>query len=31
VADDETVIISPELMAGLDNELDDFLKDLMKD
>ena len=31
VADDETVIISPELMAGLDSELDDFLKDLMKD
>ena len=31
VADDDTVIISPELMAGLDDELDDFLKDLMKD
>lgn len=31
VADDDTVIISPELMAGLDDELDSFLKDLMKD
>ena len=31
VADDETVIINPELMAGLDEDLDSFLKDLMKD
>lgn len=31
VADDETVIINPELMAGLDEDLDAFLKDLMKD
>ena len=31
VADDETVIINPELMAGLDDDLDAFLKDLMKD
>lgn len=29
VVDDETVIIYPELMAGLDKELDDFLKDLL--
>ena len=31
VADDETVIINPELMAGLDEDLDAFLKDLLKD
>ena len=31
VADDDTVIINPELMAGLDDDLDRFLKDLMKD
>lgn len=31
VADDETVIINTELMAGLDEDLDSFLKDLMKD
>lgn len=31
VADDETVIINPELMAGLDDDLDAFIKDLMKD
>ena len=31
VADDDTVIINPELMAGLDEDLDSFLKDLMKD
>ena len=31
VADDDTVIINPELMAGLDEDLDAFLKDLMKD
>ena len=29
VVDDDTVIISPELMAGLDDELDSFLKDLI--
>lgn len=31
VADDDTVIIYPELMAGLDKELDDFLKTLLDD
>ena len=31
VADDETIIINPELMAGLDDDLDAFIKDLMKD
>lgn len=31
VADDDTVIIYPELMAGLDKELDDFLKNLLDD
>ena len=31
VADDDTVIINPELMAGLDEDHDAFLKDLMKD
>lgn len=31
VADDDTVIISPELMAGLDEELDSFLENLMKE
>ena len=31
VADDDTVIINPELMAGLDEDLDAFLKNLMKD
>ena len=31
VVDDDTVIISSELMAGLDDDLDNFLKDLMKE
>lgn len=31
VVDDDTVIIYPELMAGLDEELDDFLKNLIND
>lgn len=30
VVDDDTVIIDKDLMAGLDKELDDFLKDLLK-
>lgn len=29
VVDDDTVIIDPELMAGLDSELDEFLKKLL--
>lgn len=29
VVDDDTVIIDPELMAGLDKELDDFLRKLL--
>jgi hypothetical protein len=31
LADDETVIISSELMEGLDDDLDNFLADLLKD
>lgn len=31
VSDDETVIISPDLMSDLDQDLDNFLKDLMKE
>lgn len=31
LADDETVIISSELMKGLDDDLDNFLADLLKD
>lgn len=31
LVDDETVIIDPELMAGLDDDLNDFLKNLLKD
>lgn len=31
VADDDTIIISGELMEGLDQELDTFFADLMKD
>lgn len=31
LADDETVIISSELMEGLDADLDNFLADLLKD
>lgn len=30
LADDDTVIVSGDLMEGLDKELDDFFKDLMK-
>ncbi len=30
VVDDDTVIIDPELMAGLDKDLDDFLDKLLK-
>ena len=30
LADDDTIIVSSELMEGLDKELDDFFKDLMK-
>lgn len=30
VVDDDTVIIDPELMAGLDKDLDDFLKKLLE-
>lgn len=30
VVDDDTVIIDPELMAGLDKELDEFLKKLLQ-
>lgn len=29
VVDDDTIIIYPELMSGLDEELDEFLKDLL--
>lgn len=29
VVDDDTIIIAPELMAGLDKDLDDFLKELL--
>ena len=31
LADDDTVIINPELMAGLDEDLDKFLEDLLKE
>jgi hypothetical protein len=31
VVDGDTVIINPDLMEGLNNDLDDFLKHLMKD
>jgi len=31
VVDDDTVIIDPELMSGLDKDLDDFIAKLMKD
>jgi hypothetical protein len=31
VVDDDTVIIDPELMAGLDKDLDDFIEKLMKE
>jgi hypothetical protein len=31
LVDDETVIIDPDLMQGLDEELDDFLKKLLAD
>ena len=31
VVDDETLILDSELLKGLDQELDDFLKDLMAD
>lgn len=31
LADDETVIISPDFMSDLDQDLDNFLKDLMKE
>ena len=31
LADDDTVIVSGDLMEGLDKELDDFFSDLMKD
>ena len=30
LADDDTVIVSGDLLEGLDNELDDFFNDLMK-
>ncbi len=30
IADDDTIIIGKELMEGLDNELDDFLENLLK-
>ena len=30
LADDDTVIVSGDLMEGLDKELDDFFNDLMK-
>ena len=29
VVDDDTIIIYPELMSGLDEELNEFLKDLL--
>jgi hypothetical protein len=31
LADDELVIINPDLMEGLDDDLDDFLEKLLKD
>ena len=31
VADDDTVIIDSELMAGLDKDLDDFFENLLKE
>ena len=31
VVDDDTVIIDEELMAGLDKDLDDFFKNLLKE
>ena len=31
VADDDTVIIDPDMMEGLDKDLDDFLSDLLKE
>ena len=31
IVDDETLILDSELLKGLDEELDDFLKDLLKD
>lgn len=31
VVDDETVIIDPDMMEGLDKDLDDFLEQLLKD
>jgi hypothetical protein len=31
LVDDETVIFDPELMKGLDEDLDAFLKQLLKD
>lgn len=31
LVDDETVIIDPDLMSGLDDDLNDFLKKLLKD
>ena len=31
LADDDTIIVSGDLMEGLDKELDDFFSELMKD
>ena len=31
VVDDDTVIIDPELMAGLDEDLNNFLENLLKE
>ena len=31
LVDDETVIIDPDLMEGLDKDLNDFLENLLKD
>ena len=31
IVDDETVIIDPDLMEGLDDDLNDFLNTLLKD
>jgi hypothetical protein len=31
LADDELVIINPDLMEGLDDDLDEFLEKLLKD
>jgi hypothetical protein len=31
LVDDDTVIIDPDLMQGLDEDLDKFLEDLLKD